>query len=51
MRIELNFILIMSFLDNSSFIIKFNKIELYTFSGTYKDYNSPYSKCRKFLAL
>ena len=51
MRIELNSILIMDFLDSSSFIIKFNKIKLYALSGIYKGYNSLYSKYCEFLAL
>ena len=41
----------MGSLDSNSFIIKSNKIELYALSGTYKDYNSLYSKCCEFLVL
>ena len=50
-RIESNFILIISFLNSGSFTIKFNKTELYTLFGTYNSYNSLYSKYLKFLVL
>ena len=50
-RMELNSVLIMGFLNNSNFTIKFNKTELYTRSRTCNNYNSPYSKCLKFLVL
>ena len=48
---ESNSVLIIGFLDNSNFTIKFNKTELYTLSETYKGYNSLYSKCLEFLVL
>ena len=51
MKIELNFILIMSSLNSNSFTIKFNKTELHALSGTYNNYNSLYSKCLKFSVL
>ena len=41
----------MGSLDGNNFIIKFNKIELYTRFGTYNNYNSLYSKCLEFLVL
>ena len=50
-KIELNSVLIMGFLDNNNFIIKFNKTELYTLSKTYNSYNSLYSKYLEFLIL
>ena len=50
-RMELNSIFIMSFLDGDNFIIKFNKTKLYAHSGIYNSYNSLYSKCFKFLVL
>ena len=36
---ELNFILIIGFLNNSNFITKSNKIKLYALSGTCNSYN------------
>ena len=51
MRIELNSVLIIGSRDGDSFIIKFSKTKLHTFSGIYKDYNSLYSKCVEFLVL
>ena len=48
---ELNSVLIIGFLDNSSFIIKFNETELHACSETYNNYNSLYGKCLKFLVL
>ena len=41
----------MGFLDNDNFIIKSNKTELYTLSGTYNGYNSLYCKCLEFFVL
>ena len=41
----------MGSLNNNSFIIKSNKIELHALSETYNSYNSLYSKCLKFLVL
>ena len=51
MRMELNFVFIMSFLDGDNFIIKFSEIELYACFGTCSGYNSLYSKCLEFLIL
>ena len=48
---ELNFVLIISFLANNNFIIKFNKTELYALSGIYKNYDFLYSKCFELLVL
>ena len=48
---ELNSVLIISFLDSNSFTIKSNNTELYAFSGTYNSYNSLYGKCLEFLVL
>ena len=50
-RIKLNFILIMGSLNSNNFTIKFNKIELHAYSGTYNNYNSLYGKCLEFLVL
>ena len=50
-RIELNSVLIIGFLNSNNFIIKFNKTELYALSGTCNSYNSLYSKCLEFLVL
>ena len=41
----------MGSLNNSNFIIKFNKIKLYARSETYNNYNSPYNKYLEFLVL
>ena len=51
MRIASNSILIIGSLNSNSFTRMFNNTELYTLSETYKDYNSPYSKCLKFLVF
>ena len=48
---ELNSIFIINSLEGNNFIIKFNKTELYALFGTCNSYNSPYSKCLKFLIL
>ena len=48
-RIELNSVLIIDFLDNNSFITKFNKTKFYALSGTYNSYNSLYNRCLGFL--
>ena len=48
---ELNFVLIIGSLDSNSFITKSNKTELYTYSGTYNNYNSLYGKYLEFLVL
>ena len=48
---KLNSVFIISFLDSDNFIIKFNKTELYAFSGTYNGCNSLYSKCLEFFVL
>ena len=48
-KIELNFVLIIGFLDNNSFIIKFNEAELYALFKTYNSCNFLYNKCLKFL--
>ena len=50
-RMELNSVLVMGFLDGGSFTIKSNKTELYACSGTYSNYNSLYGKCLEFLVL
>ena len=47
---ELNSVL-MGFLNNGSFTIKFNKIELYALSGTCKGCNFLYGKCLEFLVF
>ena len=50
-RMELNSVFIIDFLDSNNFIIKFNKTELYAFSGTCNNCNSLYSKYLEFLIL
>ena len=50
-RMELNFVLIISFLDSNSFTIKFNKTELHALSKIYNNYNSLYGKYLEFLVL
>ena len=50
-RMELNSVFVIGFLDGGNFIIKFNKTEFYTRSGTCNGYNSLYSKYLEFLIL
>ena len=48
-KIESNSVLVIGFLDNDNFIIKFNKTELHALSGTCSGYSSLYRMCLPFL--
>ena len=49
MRIELNSVLIIDFLNSDKFTIKSNNTELYALSGTCNNYNFLYGRCLEFL--
>ena len=48
---KLNSVLVIGSLNNSNFIIKFNKTKLHALFKTYNNYNFLYGKCLEFLVL